>query len=198
MCYCGQQYVAAVYQYKAISTHVDIYTTSAAEDVPPPSSLSSSPSHMRTHTLSQTCPQQSHGTPHSVPRATGLWGTESPVTLWPTRWLQAVWAHNPAQTDTLPTQSAVVQNYMLPWWWGVMSQCLLEKGQWGMFILEDIYSHRFQCPHCKKMQIAWYFLVLQFPTERLQLSASTLWGLLLPSPQRCVAIPWPIYEAFLI
>lgn len=146
--------------YGNFNTSVDIYNTSAAgraERYPSTPRLT-----CQTHTLSQISSQQSHGTPLYVPRAPGLWGTESPVTLWPTRWLQAVWAHNTAQTDTLPTRSAVVQNDMLPWRQGVMSQRLLEKGQWECLFSKTFIRAAFNAVTVRKCKSPDIFLYCSF------------------------------------
>lgn len=117
---------------------MDIYYSPAAQSVHPPLAHTQTHTHLHKH---------AHGGP------TGLLTLSPKVRV---SEQQRVLSHcdqligfNPARTGTHSAGLAVVETAMLPWWQGVMSQCLLEKRAVGMFILQDSCAHHSECRCCK-------------------------------------------------
>lgn len=132
--------------------------------------ISHTHTHRSTHRFPQTCPQWTHRDSSLCPHR-----FRSPRDRESCHVATSSFGFNPAHTGTHSAGLAVVENAMLPWWQGVMSQCLLEKRGSG-----NVYSQRRLCAPLwmpllqekkMKMQIAWYFLVLQLLGKKLQLSA---------------------------
>lgn len=67
--------------------------------------------------------------------------------------------HSHAYRDTLCRSCSSGESAVLPWWWGVMSQHLPEKGGSGNVVYSQ--KHHSGSHRCKKIQSARYFHVLQ-------------------------------------